>query len=471
MGKHFDRAEILYEQQRYDLAITELQQELAIDPDDGDAYCLWGRCLTAQKKYEEALIQLKQAIYLEPERSDFYHALSHYYLMQDILEKAMIEIKEAIRLNPQEPQHIFCLAAILYEEGKQWEHQTSLDRKISDLFNPHAQNDRAVACWESALNLLAESRQLNPEEINYVNLQTILLEKLNRSVSANRNIEEAISLNPENPIALKDYGWLLLQRGEYIKSTSYFRDALRIAPNLEPAKNGLLEALRSRLQIYRWVSATHKIPNTNFSLAQLSIALFFGSLLMSFVFLGVLQPILKPYLPSLIILIFNRLSVLIGLFSVICCLASLVAPYMFNWFLQFNDLGRQILTQVDIIRSSILGVAILTGIGFIIVAFFSPVGLESKTVRERLFFIEMCIGIGLLPIAVTPSVDVGKCRKIMAIYVVMTWVFGLTSIALKIGADRPLELFGHIILSFYFLTVLLSPLIAIHLRKNWSFDR
>jgi hypothetical protein len=37
MGVHLDRAEILMAQSRYEMAVQELQQELAVDPDSAQA--------------------------------------------------------------------------------------------------------------------------------------------------------------------------------------------------------------------------------------------------------------------------------------------------------------------------------------------------------------------------------------------------------------------------------------------------
>ena len=45
MGKHFDRAEVLFDQGRYELAEKELRAEIAKNPQSADAHALLSMCL------------------------------------------------------------------------------------------------------------------------------------------------------------------------------------------------------------------------------------------------------------------------------------------------------------------------------------------------------------------------------------------------------------------------------------------
>jgi tetratricopeptide (TPR) repeat protein len=479
MGNYFERAELLYEQGRYELAIAELHRELALDPNASDSYFQLGRCLTALKHYEEAIPPLNKALSLDPDRNDYHHALAHCYFShyvldngdRKLLDKAKIPAKEAIRLAPEEPQHIFLKAMILCEEGKRWEIETSVEREIHEIFNPPTQNAQAIACWEESLELLAEARRLDPEEINYLNQQIFLLEKLNRS--SDSMIEEAIALAPNDPLSLNSYGWMLLERGEYIKAAGYFQDALRFQPSLEPAKNGLLESLRSRIKMYRWVSATHRIPNTKLSISLIGIALFFGAMLISFL-LTMVQRSLQLHFHDIVNMSSHRILMTIGGIGFVWFLTSLVAQYIFNWFLQFDRYSKQLIEQYDIIRAAFIGVVIVTSIGFFITTGLSPTGMTDQAVemRNRLSFIAMFVGIGLLPIAITPSVVAGKRRRLMAVYTLATWVIGLIAIGFKIdSASQQLESFPKMVAGLYILAILASPIVAIRLNKNAIFVR
>ena len=201
MGKHLDRAKVLFEQGRYDLAITEIHHELAQEPDCGDSHCLLGRCLTNQQKYQEALIELSIAIRLDPECSNFHQALAYSYLLQDLFDIAAIAIREAMRLDPEEPNYMFGLASILYEEGRKWELTEWGSGDIKEIFNSISPKDKANLCWQESLIFIQQAIQLNPEEVDYINLYTFILEKLGKSSSAENSSIEAISLNPENAVS------------------------------------------------------------------------------------------------------------------------------------------------------------------------------------------------------------------------------------------------------------------------------
>ena len=57
MGKHFDRAEVLFDQGRYELAEKELRAEIAKNPQSADAHALLSMCLINQKKQPRNLIE------------------------------------------------------------------------------------------------------------------------------------------------------------------------------------------------------------------------------------------------------------------------------------------------------------------------------------------------------------------------------------------------------------------------------
>ena len=51
MGAHYQRACLLFNQGRYELAERELREELAENPHYGRAHAFLGRCLAQQKRW------------------------------------------------------------------------------------------------------------------------------------------------------------------------------------------------------------------------------------------------------------------------------------------------------------------------------------------------------------------------------------------------------------------------------------
>lgn len=468
MGKHLDRARILFEQGRYDLAITEIHHELAQEPDCGDSHCLLGRCLTNQQKYQEALIELSIAIRLDPECSNFYQALAYSYLLQERLDVAAIAIKEAMRLDPEEPNYIFGLASILYEEGRKWELTEWGSGDIKDIFSSISPKDKANLCWHESLILIQQAIQLNPEEVDYINLYTFILEKLGKSSLAENYSIEAISLDPENATAHASYGLILLKRGKYIPAQSYFQSALRIDPNMEGAKLGLLESLRAQSLLYRLASCGYKIPNTNLSTRLVPLSILVISICINCFLLVRLDPILKQYLPVLLYWILNKIFPCLTMLSMYWMIFGLVSGDIFNWFLQFDKIGRKLLCQKDFIKASIYGVGVITAMGLILTAIiFPPNELIERNIRDKILIVEMCLGLGLLPFALIPSMNFHKARKKMMAYAFAAIGLGLFSISLNISGIQQTETLAVFCFGIYILLLSVSPIIAIHLNKGW----
>ena len=61
----------------------------------------------------------------------------------------------------------------------------------------------------------------------------------------------ALANDPENALTHANQGWALLHRGDHAKALEHFREALRIDPELDWARAGIVEALKARHLIYR----------------------------------------------------------------------------------------------------------------------------------------------------------------------------------------------------------------------------
>ena len=67
MNPNLERAVLLYQQSRHDLAEAELRQALAHDPQDAYAHALLALCLAAREKFDAAIAEARQAIHLAPD--------------------------------------------------------------------------------------------------------------------------------------------------------------------------------------------------------------------------------------------------------------------------------------------------------------------------------------------------------------------------------------------------------------------
>ena len=79
MSSPFDRALLLFQQSRFDLAEKELHAVLAADPHDAFAHSLLGLCLAHREQFKEATDEAVQAIHLAPDFPHAHYALASIY--------------------------------------------------------------------------------------------------------------------------------------------------------------------------------------------------------------------------------------------------------------------------------------------------------------------------------------------------------------------------------------------------------
>ena len=118
MGKHLDRAEILLDLDKYDLAETALRQEIAENPDSDLAYGSLARCLINQQKLGPATLEtLEYALSLNAESDWLHYLFAVYWHMKGEFKQAQQAIGVAIELDPNSEIYFDTLARILFDQG------------------------------------------------------------------------------------------------------------------------------------------------------------------------------------------------------------------------------------------------------------------------------------------------------------------------------------------------------------------
>lgn len=225
MASNFERSRLLYDQRRYDLAIQELQQALAINPEDASCHRLLALCFAQQKHDDAAIAQIDQAIHLSPNHAGGHYIKAGILRDQGKLIAARTAIAEALRLDPEDADSYARLAAIQYEQN-----QTKV----------------ALATAEQGL-------QLNAEHLGCMNLRLLALTQLGQLPKAEAGVQSVLAAAPDNAFAHAVHGWILLRQSRIPAALDSFRTALRLKPDLEWARQGLVEALKARNGFYRFV--------------------------------------------------------------------------------------------------------------------------------------------------------------------------------------------------------------------------
>lgn len=321
------RAELLLGQNRPDLAEQHLRLALASDPNNARAHMHLAGCLRDREKFTEATDEARAAIGLAPDDPDAHWMLSSIFSERNMPSEAMTAIQEAIRLWPAAPGYWAQLAAL------------HIDAKR----------------YREGLEAAERGLQLDPEHTACTNLRALALRGMGKRDDAADAVRAALARNPENPVSHANLGWNLLHQSKPTEALEHFSEALRRQPDLEWARQGVLEALRARWLPYRLMLRYFLFMSRLSSRAQWAIIL--GGY---FAFRGIRSlanayPDLGPYLWPVL-----------AAFIVFAVSTWLAVP-LSNLTLLFNRFGRLALSKAERLGSTIFGVMLLLCISLLCV--------------------------------------------------------------------------------------------------------
>ena len=175
------------------------------------------------KRHEEAIREAQTAVHLVPDLPNGYYVLGH--VLDDVrrFREAEAAAREAIRLNPEDADYYALLASLRFQQGH----------------------------WADALGYAEQGLAQEPDNLSCGNLRGMALVQLGRRDEAGMAIQGTLAKDPENAVAHANQGWAMLHRGDHAGALTHFKEALRLKPDMEWARQGILEALRARNPVYR----------------------------------------------------------------------------------------------------------------------------------------------------------------------------------------------------------------------------
>jgi Tfp pilus assembly protein PilF len=381
------RALLLLQQSRYDLAEKELRQLLAKDPDDAQAHALLAFSLVSQDKIEEAESSARQAIQLAPNHPYCHYCLGVIKFQKDDLVNARQAIEEAIRLDPEDSDY-HGLRALIYLRAQR---------------------------WQEALEAANEGLTHDPTHQGCLNHRAMALVKLNRPEEAHQTIGQALQRNPENEQTHANLGWTYLHKGRHQKALEHFSEALRLDPNYDYARHGLVEALKARYFLYRWLLQFF------LWMSRLSPGVRGGLIVGAYVLIRVLQGMARqrPEVAPFILPI-------VAFYGIFVLLTWIIDP-LFNLALQCNKYGRHALSSRQRWNSSIFGLLLLTTI----------VAAVCGAVTGLLVFFLVALNVGLLILPATRVLeDNGKINRGSLAFAAGMALFGTIAVASLLAGSK-----------------------------------
>lgn len=321
---------------RHAEAASEFQKALGEEPNDADTHAFLATCLLNLEKYDDATKAAERAVGLEPD-SDFAHfTLARAWYGRNHHDRASASIDEAIRLRPDDASNYGLKASILFAERQ----------------------------WQAALDAAETGLQFDAEHSDCNNMRAMALVKLGRRAEATENMDAVLARNPEDSFSHANMGWAKLESRDVRAAMEHFREALRLDPNNEYARQGIVEALKARNPLYRvmltlglWMI---RLPKST------QIGIIVGSLVVYQLLKSAananpaLAPFVTPMLTTFIVLSW----------------CSWFAVPVFNMLLRFDRDGRRALSEEQIRESnwligllalylSLRGAALFEGFGLL----------------------------------------------------------------------------------------------------------
>ena len=404
MSAHIERAQLLLQQARPADAEKEAMLALAQTPDHplAHAYLALSRC--DQGKAKEATEAARTAVGLAPDVAFFRYVHGVVLHRSDRDAEARKEVEEAIRIDPDEETHFALLASI------------HLGRRD----------------WQAALEAAESGLALNPEDVSCANLRSMALVRLGRRAEAMETVDYALGREPDNALSHANQGWNCLHQNDPARAQGHFREALRLNPELEYARQGMLEALKARNPLYRGMLAYFlwMARQSGRMQAVFIIGTFFGVR-----FVRELAESKEGW--------GTVLWPLVGLFYAFIYLSWTAVP-MFNLLLRVDRFGRYVLSEDERRATNWFGACFA----------FALVGLGFWAAGFELGLLSAVVGAGLSICVSVVFARAGKARMGFGLATGLLALCGVASLALvQVGHTTGIPLFGAFCIGFFLLQI------------------
>lgn len=327
------RAQMLMQQGKHALAEEQLRLSLAQDSGDATAHALLALCLSDRKAWDAATDEARQAIVAAPDNAFTHYALAQVMRSRNRMIEARHAINEALRLEPTDADYFAVLAGI----------------------------EAAEQLWHACLKAAETGLAHDAEHAHCSNFRAIALTKLGRRDEAGQTIQEELRRNPENAFSHANEGWRQLHARQPVQAMEHFREALRLEPNFEWARQGIIEAMKARFFIYRWMLSFFlwigRFP------PKVQLALMIG--------IPVGQRVLQSVLDSVPALKPLSLPLIIGYLTFVWM--TWCSSALFELVLMTSRFGRLALNRSEKIRASLVGACVAGGVAMMGISFWLSV--------------------------------------------------------------------------------------------------
>lgn len=382
MNPRIERAQLLFRQSRWDFAEKELRAALADDPEDWISHAMLAFALLRQEKPQDAVAEARRAVGHGPDAS-----YAHYVLALALLEagkraEARAAAIRALEIDPADPDYHSLLGWM----------------------------DLGAKRWADALENAEKGLALDAEHVQSANVRAQALVKLGRGREAGLTLDTALAREPESDLTHANMGWTLLENGDHKKALGHFREALRLDPTSEWAREGIVEAMKARNPIYKGMLRYF------FWMGKLQGRMQWALIIGAVVGLRALRAMAKEN-PS-----FEPIAMGISVLYILFMAATWLAKPIFDLLLRFDAFGRLCLSEDQVKGSNWLGATLLAAAGLSLAGWLLPNG---SLVMGALGCLALC-----LPVSGVYQVRNLQRRRVHAAYAAGLGAVGFAALVL-----------------------------------------
>jgi tetratricopeptide (TPR) repeat protein len=346
------KAEHLLNQQRYDEAYKEVNTYLALDPHSIPALIILTQTFLGLNKDENADEIADQLLRKDPSDADILFLKGVTQAQLGKRKSALKFLNSALAFDPLKTQAHGLKASIYFQEAE----------------------------FEKSLEAADAGLRIDPHNELCLNHRSMALLKLDRKEEHLDADSQALKSNPMNPLTHASVGYSALQKGETDKAKNHFREALRIDPTNEYARQGMVHAIKATNLFYRlflkyafWMQGLK--PQVRWAVVII------GYLMIQFLNrsasnLGVFTPVA---------------GVIIVLYMIFAISTWIIGPVS-NIFLRFHPFGKYVLTDEEKDVANICaGLLTIAAVGAAMLVLYDINDVEWKNLGVYL----LCSGIAL----------------------------------------------------------------------------
>jgi tetratricopeptide (TPR) repeat protein len=197
-------------------------ERLAEDPEDSDAHLLLALCRIDMGRRDEALESAREGVRLAPDAGWSHYVMARVRFARSEHDEALKSIGQGVKRHPENAEY----------------------RRL------RADIHLALGNADAALAAADEARGLAPEDAGIASTRGAALLELGRLDDAEQSFRASLALDAENAVAHAGIGRVEIRRMRPREAIAGYREALRISPNFEWARTGLVEALKARYPVY-----------------------------------------------------------------------------------------------------------------------------------------------------------------------------------------------------------------------------